>query len=125
MVTTNFRKRLVLGALVTVLVAFTAVFLLSGPKDATAKKPATTTKAFQRAADSQGTRAPAEPRAIPAAAAAARALVGTAAFRQEVGNVARAAGLGSVARDVVGALFGFAATRTSSGPDVLLDGPAM
>ncbi len=124
MVTTNFRKRLVLGALVTVLVAFTAVFLLSGPKDATAKKPATT-KAFQRAADSQGTRAPAEPRAIPAAAAAARALVGTAAFRQEVGNVARAAGLGSVARDVVGALFGFAATRTSSGPDVLLDGPAM
>ncbi|MDQ3631090.1 MAG: hypothetical protein M3417_07450 [Actinomycetota bacterium] len=120
------RRRLFLGVLVAAIATITSISFLSTPKQAgaAAGKPATT-KAFQQAANSKSTGGSAvEPRAIPAALAAGRALLGTAAFRQEAGNVARAAGLGSIARDAIGAIFGAAAARTASGSDVLLDGAA-
>lgn len=136
---TTVRKRVLLTTLVVIVAAVTAVSLVHEPNNAGAAQRPATNGAFQRAADSQGTRANvAQPFFLPAAAAAAfaaraafagaRALAGNAAFRgavvREATNVARAAGIGSVAKDVAGALFGLSAPSSASGSDVLLDGAA-
>jgi hypothetical protein len=123
------RWRIATAFLVVALSALTLVSLVGRPNDAGAAQASSTTAAFERAANSQGAKANTlrSQRAVPVAAAVAgaRALAGTPAFRAEVGNVARAAGLGSVARDVVGALFGSSVrAKTMQGSDAILDGAA-
>jgi hypothetical protein len=118
-----FVRRVILGAMVTVVGAVAGISLLTQPDDAGAAQQSATTEAFQRAADASASPTAANergaiPAALPAVIAVARAAAGTPQIRQAVTREA------STVLRQAGGILGGASARFSGGSDVLLDGPA-